>query len=499
MPMTLRILPNFCRRAARRFSRVTGVGGVAQRELVARLCRETLGRDAHAEELARWAPRWKIGGLSEHHLREILRNGSEYQDFVKPLSAAIKAEYARFHLPEPTPLEIARHVGHFRAEFNTPEECALAAKGDDIRKHLGIRPLKVEIDLTNKCNLRCAMCYFSDEVVFQRKRQDISVEDFARIAEQVFPFCKDVGLSFGTEPLLHRQFGELLAITKSHRVPWVWATTNGILLNDKVIDQVIRLGLDSICISIDGATKQTYERIRVGSNFDKLIANIEALNRAKEQSRSDTPHVQLNFVLMRSNIEELPALIQLAHQLKAGTVGAVHMVSFENAAAKEESLAEHKELSNRMLDEARALALHYKIVANLPENFTPPVSPPSQGGDTGGVGSARGNFFYGLNLLEDETSLSCCRFPWHFVGIDPYGNVTPCGWWYGEEPMGNVKSQPFWEIWNNERYRALRAEHLSRALRPTCQSCPAAGLGRVNDNASFLVKTPMKGYSRKAG
>src|SRR5262249_31104985 len=154
-------------------------------------------------------------------LREAIRTGPEYQHLTKPLAAAIKAEYARFHLPEPTPLEIARHVGHFRAEFNSPVECARAVRGGDIRKHLRIRPLKVEIDLTNKCNLRCAMCYFSDEVVFQRKRQDISVEDFARIEEQVFPLCKDVGLSFGTEPLLHRQFGELLTITKSHKVPWV--------------------------------------------------------------------------------------------------------------------------------------------------------------------------------------------------------------------------------------------------------------------------------------
>lgn len=490
MLLTFRLPLNFCRRAGRRLALAMCPRWVARRALVARLCREILGRDPGVEDFLRWAPPWKARNLSEVQLREEMCNSTEYQQVVHPVTAEIEAVYAGFHLPAPTRLEIAPHVRHFRNEFRKREECTEAISGGDIRHRLGIRPLKVEIDITNKCNLRCAMCYFSDPVVFQRKREDITVEDFARIAKQVFPWCKDVGLSFGTEPLLHRQFGELIAITKSYRVPWVWATTNGILLNERVIDQIIQLGLDSICISIDGAKKETYEHIRVGARFDKLIANIQALNRAKQQAGSDTPHLQLNIVLMRSNIQELPALIRLAHELQAGTVGAVHMVSFENAAAKDESLAQHKELCNRMLDEARALALHYKINANLPENFRD---------GSHDARTARGNYFYGLNLIEGEPSLSCCRFPWHFVGIDPYGNVTPCGWWYGEAPMGNIKTESFESIWNNERYRALRAEHTSRALRPTCQSCPAAGLGRVNDSAGFLVKTPMQGYSRKAG
>jgi radical SAM protein with 4Fe4S-binding SPASM domain len=461
---------------------------VARQELVARLCREVLGRDPLPEDRARWEPLWKTGGFSPEWFRGLLRSSPEYEQVVEPLAAEIRAVYAKFLHREPTPSDVARHVGHFRAEYHTPEECVRAIRGGDIRRHLGIRPLKLEIDITNQCNLRCVMCYFNDERVSRRRREDISVEEFARIAGQVFPVCNEVSLSYGTEPLLHQQFGELIKITKSHRVPLVWTTTNGILLKGRMIDQVVRLGLDSICISIDAATKQTYERIRVGASFEKLMANIQALNRAKEQYRSDTPHVQLNFVLMRSNIEELPALIRLARELKAAAVGAVHVVPFENASAKEEPLVRDKELCNRMLDEARALAKRYKVVAHLPENFR---------GRPARALSGRGNFFYGLKMDEGEASLSCCRFPWHFVGINPYGDVIPCGWWYGEEPMGNIKAQPFEEIWNNERYRALRAEHLGRALRPTCQSCPAAGLGSVDDNNSFLVKEPLRGYSSR--
>src|SRR5207247_1766069 len=80
-----------------------------------------------------------------------------------------------------------------------------------------------------------------------------------------------------------------------------------------------------------------------------------------------------------------------------------------------------------------------------------------------------------------------CHFPWHFVGLDAAGNVVPCGWWYGEEPMGNIRTESFEEIWTGRRFRALRAEHQAGERRPTCRNCPAMGVGRVSDAGAFAV------------
>jgi radical SAM protein with 4Fe4S-binding SPASM domain len=342
------------------------------------------------------------------------------------------------------------------------------------------------MDVTNQCNLRCVMCYFSDERVYKRKREDISVADFIRTAEQVFPLCAHVSLSFGTEPLLHRQFGELLAITQRYCVPSVGITTNGLLLNENLINQMIQSGLHHIAISVDAATKQTYEKVRVGASFEKLLATIQALSDAKERLGSVIPRIQLNFVLMRSNIEELPSFVRLAHQLRACSVGTIHMVPYENTHTREESLWRHKALCNRMLDEARSLAAEYQIEAFFPENF--------QDAPTLSLVTGNGRFYLG-HLHEEEFAKACCQFPWHFIGIDPYGYVVPCGWWYAEEPMGNIRTESFEAIWNNERYRALRAEHLGGALRATCASCTVAGLGNVNNPNAFRVKKPFgQGY-----
>jgi radical SAM protein with 4Fe4S-binding SPASM domain len=291
-------------------------------------------------------------------------------------------------------------------------------------------------------------------------------------------------LSFGTEPLLHRHFLDFLTILKQYET-YAMIYTNGMLLTEQLSEQIVRMnGLGTIAISMDGATKQTYERIRVGGKFDQVLANIAAFNRVKRRLGPAGPELSFIFVLMRSNITELPALIRLAHDLRVGSVGAVHMVpyAFEHTDTKAESLEQHKALCNRMLDEARAAAKKYKIRVTLPDNFAEAPAMSLVGKNNDGV--------FHLPVCEDEVRRTCCQFPWHWVGIDPRGYVNPCGWWYSEQPMGNIRTESFEDIWDNALYRALRAEHLSGALRATCQTCPAGGLGNVNNPNAFLVKKP---------
>jgi radical SAM protein with 4Fe4S-binding SPASM domain len=257
-----------------------------------------------------------------------------------------------------------------------------------------------------------------------------------------------------------------------------------LLLNEALTERIVRQGvLKTFAVSIDGATKETYERIRVGGKFEKLIENLRMIGRVRRRLKADGPNVCFVMVLMRSNIEELPALIKLAHDLGVSEVTAIHMVPYAMAGGDtgEESLAHDRELCNRVLDEARATAAKYKVHTRLPDNFGGCARPDLM---------VDKNFFHLLKVREEDRSRSSCHFPWHYVGVDPFGLVNPCGWWYGEPSMGNILTEPFEAIWNNERYRALRTEHLTRALRPTCRGCPAAALGNVDNEGAFSVRRP---------
>ena len=339
------------------------------RQLLTRLYREILLREPDREGLAYHMKLLNMGRSTPLQVEESIRKSAEFRTLVTPLSEEVEFVYERFLFRRPTLAELANHASIFRARSNSLVELVQVVQSGHLRSCVGIRPLVVEMDITNQCNLRCVYCYFSDDGVHKRKREDLSLAEFPRIAEQLFPLCQKVGLSVGTESLLHPKFSEMLAILPQYEIPHTFVTTNGLLLSEKVIAEMIRTKFSRINISMDAASKETYERIRVGSNFEKLIRNIRAINRLKEEAGSATPSICLAFVLMRSNIRELPAFIRLAHELKAVGVSTVHMVPYSMLEDTHESLSLQKGLCNEMLDEARSLANGYGMGFDGPDNF----------------------------------------------------------------------------------------------------------------------------------
>lgn len=467
----------------------------SNRGLVTKLYAEILLREPDCEGLARHVRFLNMGRITPQQLEESMRNSTEFRELVRPISDEVQFVYERIRFRKPTLAELTQHAASLRSRSSSLSDLVQILHSQHRRSSLALRPLVVEMDITNQCNLRCVFCYFSDEKMYRQKRQDLSLEDFSRIAEQLFPFCGKVGLSVGTEPLLHHEFKEMLAMLPKYGIPHTFITTNGLLLREEIVSEMIRTNFSRVNISMDAATKQTYERIRVGSNFDKLISNIRAFNRIKEKAGATTPSLCLVFVLMRSNIRELPAFIRLARELKAGAVTAIHMVPYTFLNDTHESLSLEKGLCNQMLDEARSLARDYGISFVGPANF--PEVPnrigqilPAPAAETPEMSVPEKDHVsrFDFGLIDREAQTSCCPFPWHFLGIDSSGNVNPCGWWYTEKPMGNIKTQTFEEIWNSAPYRTLRSELRTRNLRKTCQLCPAAGMGRVQEENAFRIR-----------
>jgi len=158
-------------------------------------------------------------------------------------------------------------------------------------------------------------------------------------------------------------------------------------------------------------------------------------------------------------VTELPAIVRLAHELRVSGVAAVHMMHFPQAAIDPsvESLQHHQERCNRMLAEARSVAAKLSLPLELPQPFARSPLP---------------------------------HRPVHrdFVGIDPDGWVSPCGWWHGDAPMGNIRTETFEQIWTRG-YAGPREELQSGRLRSLCRDCPAAGMGSVDESRAFATRS----------
>jgi len=409
----------------------------------------------------------------------------EYNEIVTPIRKQIEKVYDQLFFRKPKNSEISEHLAHFRHECRNDEKVIENIHSNSITSYLDIRPLNVEMDITNACNLRCTMCFFNDPSVYMRKRSDMSVEVFRSIASQIFPFTNRLSLSLSTEALLNKDFCKLASIALDIRVPKIYISTNATLLTEEISEKMIRMGFHAMNISLDAATKATFEKVRKGARFETVIDNIERLNHLKERHGSEYPRLSYSFVLMKSNIHELPDFIRLAGRLKASDIHLMHMARFNMNKEVEESLFDDKAKCNRMLAKSRLLADELEINLIDPGDF--PLD--RELGDCKQVRisarsrSAKQRFDLSLNDYDFERN--CCPFPWRFVGINPYGEVVPCGWWFSEKPMGKIHTHSFEEIWKGDRYMALRKKLVSGDLHKNCMACPSAGMGHISNPASF--------------
>lgn len=208
------------------------------------------------------------------------------------------------------------------------------------------RKLKVVWDISNKCNLRCRMCHFSFDHVFYQTANFTSPALFERMAVSALPLAHTLILSAGNEPLVSPHFIDILKIAARYSVPQLLFLTNGQLLSSKVADAVIETGVTEVQISIDGATKETYEYIRRGAKFDRLVRNLEYLSFRKLQLGRSLPRLQFNVVLMQRNLAELPLFVDLAEKLGVEWIAARHLLMMKGLEMEQETLALDRERAN---------------------------------------------------------------------------------------------------------------------------------------------------------
>ncbi len=124
------------------------------------------------------------------------------------------------------------------------------------------------------------------------------------------PYLEQVNW-LGGEVFLYKHFDELFDIAHKYNVKQI-ISTNALLLSDKVIEKLVDYNVE-LSISIDGVTKDVYEKIRLGASFDALISKLELLNKIKHRLN---PYMKkrLCVVIMDINYEQLEQFVDFARK-----------------------------------------------------------------------------------------------------------------------------------------------------------------------------------------
>ncbi len=188
-------------------------------------------------------------------------------------------------------------------------------------------PIQIDFELNATCNLKCPMCPLSVESNSIKKDFSLSFEIFSKIIDEgVKKGLKAVRLNYLNEPLLRADLEEFIKYAKAKGVLDIYFSTNGMLLDKKRAESLIKSGLDRIQISIDANSSEVYSQMRPGGKFNKVVQNVLNLVELKKELNSVTPLVRVNFVRTEINESELESFINFWRD-KVDMIGAQEMVA----------------------------------------------------------------------------------------------------------------------------------------------------------------------------
>jgi len=315
-------------------------------------------------------------------------------------------------------------------------------------------PVRVQIENTGRCNLNCIMC--------ARRFRPVAAGDmpddlFERILEEARPLY--VTINGDGEPLLDPGLWNKLAAAERRRCI-VSMPTNATLLDEAAARRLADSGVELITISLDGATRETYEAIRRGARFDAVLENIRRLKEAVHAR----PGVRIDvlLVLQRENLYEFDAAWEL--ECRLGLPLQITPVKY----LEQETVSAACAAEEADLDRLRAILLP-RIAAE---------------GDADRRRFLQRWLSAAEKVCRPAPPGRVCLKPWTTTYITAGGDVYPCCLAVdaaGSLRLGNVREKSFREIWHGHEYVRFRRRMLEdRRSVPICAKCPAedAGLRR---------------------
>lgn len=385
------------------------------------------------------------------------------------------------------------------------------------------RPFDIQLETTTKCNLACIMC---SRLKYHGAGKHLARPILERVLADLVPSAQHLCISSFGEPLLYPDIGQLLEVTRRFPKLELGMFTNLLLLDEDWARRLVDSRVAYLNVSIDGATRGTYEKVRRGGKWNRLIEALETLHRVKRERRSRRPILNLAVVGLTVNIHEMPLFVEFAQRYGFASLKVDPNAYIDDEEMEGLSLVHAKQETNDMFRAGYARALELGVHSNLSKV---PFDLPERGNvQDAGKGRARspkglvwslrrarwalhlkllglGNFyraagkscllfpvvylidFYDrflrkyfsaprryLHVFPNDAPPSRCGNPWTHAHIKLDGKVYACC--YNHTVMGDLATQSFDEIWNGPLYRSLRQSIVSGNYWKSCQRAKCSWL-----------------------
>ncbi len=340
-------------------------------------------------------------------------------------------------------------------------------------------PRWVVVQLTEKCNLRCTMCYEWGSSGSYRRRDapaELDYEALAKIIADVSPYRPYFGL-FGGEPLLYPRVGDVLELI--HRSGCgVDIPTNGLLLEEQA-EMLVETEPRRLWISLDGP-QAINDRQRGRDVYRRVIAGIARLLNIRKARKHEFPKLGVTLIVTPLNYRYIePIFADLLAQFHLDHIS----IEFQNYATPEEYEAYCQVLSQEFGVETAPVAsgvvqdpvvFHEMDFVELERQIAAVkqlcneqqvyfIAYPKT------IWAANYRAFFSANWREMADWTTRCAFPWLYAEVNARGDVTSCHTFY-DLTLGSIYEQSFLDIWRGPAYERYR-NSLRRNLFPICTAC----------------------------
>jgi radical SAM protein with 4Fe4S-binding SPASM domain len=320
-----------------------------------------------------------------------------------------------------------------------------------------LMPLRYVLEITHKCNLRCPYCYVGEHA----SKNEMTTQNIFDIIDQIPPYA--LITLVGGEPLIRPDFLDIFehAAAKAK----VNVTSNGMLLNEKILNSFIKNNLLLLSVSLDG-WGETHDKNRACSGaFDKTYANLELV-----ASKKKRPLTEIKSVMLENNLDDLPKLYKMCDEMKFDffSISFVRNNSLKMHACLRETFTpefytqeyplepyfdmEHfRQIHNELI----SLSKKSKTLLRWSPKFSPRV-PFSQIEN-----------FWKKSDAPISQIYKPCMMPYSNMFINPQGDVYPCL----SVKTGNIIGKKISDVHNTPAAKCFRKNLKSSKVFNACQLC----------------------------
>ena len=315
-------------------------------------------------------------------------------------------------------------------------------------------PSIINFNITTRCSLKCEFCFNLDNDV--AKKSELSLDQIKKFIKSSAKQRPGFFLT-GGEPFSRGDIFEIIDAIKRYDLP-VGVVTNGVMLTEKKIDILVRLGVDVVVVSFHG-TKESHDKtVGMDGAYEKTMKALQLLS-----EKMPGPGPMINYIISENSVEDLKYFLDEVEPMK----NVVRRLSHLNFLTPDEITDQKAYWEDRFpkvpLD---ILAFSYECDGKTFEPVKNLLADPKHS-DVFTKPILSDNDFASW-YSNDFTLGTKCVFIWKSVFINANGDVYPCQFLY--IPMGSIIEEKLVDIWNNDLYQRFR-KTLKQGLMPGCSRC----------------------------